>query len=215
VSCRNKKTDKSLTTEKNKIEIIETPLNYSKERERLSLDYLEKRHNLKQSFPSIKPVMIVLHFTDGGTAKSNYDYFNKDEIETARTFNRSKSLLNVSSHYLIDRNGTIYHLVPDTLFARHIIGLNYCAIGIENTGSGKEPLTEQQVIANARLVRYLCKKYEIKYLIGHSEYGVFRNSSLWKETDPAYFTVKDDPGIKFMKKLREVLSDMDLKSSPE
>jgi len=203
------------TSDSSEIKIIEKPLNYSKRRETLSLEYLKKRHNIKQNFPFIKPVMIVLHYTEGGTIKSIYDYFNKDEIEPARKFNRDKSLLNVSSHYVIDRDGIVYHLIADTLFARHIIGLNYCSIGIENIGSKKEPLTDQQVIANAKLIRHLCKKNKIKFLIGHSEYSAFRNSALWKENDPHYYTIKDDPGIDFLAKVRELISDINLKRNPE
>lgn len=209
-------TNRADTADSTRINIIEKPLDYSSRREKLSLEYLEKRHNIRQEFPSIKPLMIVLHYTEGGTVKSNFDYFNHDEIEAARTFNRSKSLLNVSSHYLVDRDGTIYHLIPDTLFARHIIGLNYCAIGVENIGSSKNPLTEAQVKANAALVRYLTKKHAaIQYLIGHTEYGAFRNTALWKETDPNYFTGKDDPGAEFMKMVRALVADLKLKGKPE
>jgi len=99
-------------------------------------------------------------------------------------------------------------------FARHTIGLNYCAIGVENIGSKKQPLTEKQVEANAQLVRYLNQKYKIEYLIGHSEYGVFRNSKLWKESDPNYFTGKEDPGKDFMNKVRQQVSDLKLKDKP-
>jgi hypothetical protein len=48
-------------------------------------------------------------------------------------------------------------LVDPELFARHTIGLNYCAIGIENIGSKSQPLTDEQVEANAELVKYLAK----------------------------------------------------------
>ena len=72
----------------------------------------------------------------------------------------------------------------------------------------------KQVEANAELVKYLAKKYPIEYLIGHSEYGVFRNSKLWKETNPKYYTGKEDPGSDFMRKVREKLRDLKLKSQP-
>lgn len=75
--------------------------------------------------------MIVLHYTAGGTLKSNFNYFNNTQIENSRTFNKSQSKLNVSAHYLIDRDGTIYQIIPDTLFATHTIGLNYCVIGVK------------------------------------------------------------------------------------
>lgn len=54
----------------------------------------------------------------------------------------------------------------------------------------------------------------IEYLIGHSEYGIFRNSKLWKETDPNYFTAKEDPGKDFMSKVRLLVTDLHLKDKP-
>jgi len=197
------------------IQIIEKPIKYSAERIRLSLDYLKIRHGITQTKPTIKPQIIVLHYTSGGTMKSNYDYFNNIYIEKGRVFNKKQSSLNVSAHYLVDRDGKIYHLIQDTLFARHIIGLNYCSIGIENIGGKNAPLTEEQVSANSGLIRFFCKRYSIKYLIGHSEYFKFRESRLWKETNPKYFAQKDDPGDEFLKKIRRRISDLKLKESPE
>lgn len=194
---------------------IERPLHYSAERARLSLAYLRERYGIVRTSPIIEPQMIVLHFTNGGTANSIYHYFNSETIESARTFNKGASDLNVSSHYLVDRDGTVYRFMPDTLFARHIIGLNHCAIGIENIGSAEHPLTDQQVKANIRLIRDICSRYSIRYLIGHSEYGVFRRSSLWKEKDPAYFTTKGDPGSEFMEKIRKGVGDLKLRALPE
>ncbi len=104
--------------------------------------------------------------------------------------------------------------MPENSFARHVIGLNYCAIGIENVGGSNFPLTEAQLEANEQLVRYLAKKYKIRYLIGHYEYTLFKNSSLWKETDPKYQTSKSDPGVDFMQKIRKNLADLNLSSSP-
>ena len=192
-------------------QIIYKPINYNSEREQLSLEYLKKRHGLTQNKATIIPKMIVLHYTAGGTLKSNFNYFNNTQIENSRTFNKSQSKLNVSAHYLIDRDGTIYQIIPDTLFARHTIGLNYCAIGVENIGSKTQPLTNKQIKANAFLIRKLTKEYDIEYVIGHSEYGKFRNTKLWKELDSKYFTGKEDPGNEFMIKVRELISDLNLK----
>lgn len=201
-------------TANKQIEIIDKPIVFDSNRTALSLEYLRNRHGLNQSSPVIDPKIIVLHYTSGGTLNSNFNYFNNSEIENARTLNKKQSKLNVSSHFLVDRDGKIYRLMDETLFARHTIGLNYCAIGIENIGSKKNPLTPEQVQANIELVRYLSDKYDIKYLIGHSEYGKFRNSKLWKETNPDYFTYKDDPGDDFMKKVRAGVKDLNLKKEP-
>lgn len=201
-------------TKSSDIQIIQKPIQYGEKRKSLSLEYLKVRHGLDQKEPTIVPRMIVLHYTAGGTAKSNINYFNNEEIENARTLNKNQSKLNVSAHFIVDRDGTIYQLMDETLFARHTIGLNYMAIGVENIGSKQNPLTQAQVEANIKLVRYLCEKFDIEYLIGHSEYTVFRNSSVWKESNSNYFTYKDDPGSDFMKKVRAGVQDLKLKDKP-
>jgi N-acetyl-anhydromuramyl-L-alanine amidase AmpD len=203
-----------VTAQKSEPKLINKPISYSAERTRLSLEYLKEHHGLIQKSPTIVPKMIVLHYTAGGTVESNFKYFNKTNLESARNTLKKQSTLNVSSQFIIDRDGTIYQLMEPNTFARHTIGLNYCAIGIENIGSKKEPLTEKQIAANAQLVRYLTQKYKIEYLIGHSEYGVFRNSKLWKESDPNYFTTKEDPGKDFMNKVRLQVADLHLKDKP-
>lgn len=202
------------SAQKSEFKVIDKPINYSAERIQLSLEYLKEHHGLTQKMPTIVPKMIVLHYTAGGTVESNHQYFNKTHLESARNTLKKQSTLNVSSQYIVDRDGTIYQLMEPNMFARHTIGLNYCAIGIENIGSKKQPLTEKQVAANAHLIRYLTQKYKIEYLIGHSEYGVFRNSKLWKESDPKYFTGKEDPGKDFMSKVRIQVADLKLKDQP-
>jgi len=203
-----------IAQENTNIKIIEKPIVYNKEREKLSVAYLKERHGIIQENATIVPKIIVLHYTAGGNINSNFNYFNAVEIEHARKLNKDQSKLNVSAHYLIDRDGTIYHLVPDTLFARHTIGLNYCAIGIENIGSKESPLTNQQVLANSNLIRYLSKKHQIEYVIGHSEYINFRKSNLWKETNSNYITYKADPGDQFLIDVRKLITDLKLKYQP-
>jgi N-acetylmuramoyl-L-alanine amidase len=196
------------------IQIIQLPINYSKERIKLSIEYLKIRHGITQTSPTITPTIIVLHYTDGGTIKSIHNYFNPATIEDSRPLNKKVSALNVGSQFLIDRDGKIYQLMPDNFLARHAIGINYCAIGVENIGGDNNPLTQAQVIANAKLVRHLSKKYKIEYLVGHSEYTVFKNTPIWKETDPKYITYKVDPGKKFMEGVRALTKDLGLKAKP-
>jgi N-acetyl-anhydromuramyl-L-alanine amidase AmpD len=119
--------------------------------------------------------------------------------------------LNVSSHFVVDRDGSIYQLMPDTWMARHVIGLNHNAIGIENIGGidGQDDLTEEQTKANAFLVCYLKKKHpNIRYIIGHNDYLNFKNTSLWLERDPNYQTDKDDPGPVFLDKVMKLVSEI-------
>lgn len=196
------------------IKIIQKPIVFDQTRAQLSLEYLKKRHQLSQSKPTIKPNMIVLHWTASTSLMGTFNAFNNPLLPSSRKALANASRLNVSSHYLVDRDGTIYQLLPDTVFARHVIGLNYCAIGVENVGSDNYPLTQAQLKANESLVRYLCKKYSIQYLIGHYEHTWFKNTPLWRESDPYYHSDKRDPGRTFMKNIRNELQDLHLKGAP-
>ena len=183
-----------------KLKIVEKPIVWDSTRIALSVEYLKQRHGIEKTQPTIQPKMVVVI----PTFEKSFFAFNSSTLPNARQELQNASQLNVSAHYLIDRDGTVYHLMPDTLLARHVIGLNYCAIGIENVGDGsKNPLTEEQFRANYLLIKQLQRKYKIEYLIGHHEYTKFKGSKIWKETDPNYQTVKSDPGDEFMNRLRE------------
>ena len=194
--------------------VIEKPIVFDEERKNLSLAYMEERHGIKTSEPTIQPRMVVLHWTAIPTLEQSYDAFYAPTLKGGRKDIAASGNLNVSSHYLIDRDGTIFRQLPDTVFARHVIGLNYCAIGVENVGSNKEPLTRAQLKANEALIRYLKRKHAIEYVIGHYEYTLFEGDPIWKETDKNYRTVKTDPGKGFMKKIRHRLKDLGLKGPP-
>lgn len=195
--------------------IIDMPLNFDEERKLLSIEYLKNRHGLDQDHPYIQPRMVVIHWTAIPTLEATFKVFEPTRLPGSRASISGASDLNVSAHYLVDRDGSIYQLLPDTVFARHCIGLNYCAIGIENIGDGKEyPLTDAQLRANQFLVKRLAARYPIEYLIGHHEYQRFRATEIWKETDPDYLTFKTDPGDEFMSKLRAFLKPLSLKGAP-
>lgn len=206
-------TFQSSCSPKSTFRITEKPITWNQERESLSLKYLKDRHGLDQENATIDPKMVVVHWTAIDNIELTYDVFNPPTI-AGRADLTGASNLNVSSQFLIDRDGTIFRLLPDTTFARHTIGLNYLAIGIENIGNDDMPLNRKQLIANEELVRYLEKKYAIEYVIGHHEYQNFQTTTLWKENDPDYRTVKTDPGDTFMRKLRKNLADLNLKPVP-
>ncbi|WP_244614370.1 N-acetylmuramoyl-L-alanine amidase [Elizabethkingia argenteiflava] len=193
--------------------IRQRPIKLDQKRIDLSLEYMKMHYGIIQKEPTIVPKMIVLHYTEGGTLESNIQYFKAPYL-SSRPDLTDGSNLNVSAQFIIDRDGSIYQLLPSNFFARHTIGLNYCAIGVENIGGSKNPLTAAQVNANAYLIRYLSEKYPIEYLIGHSEYFIFRNTRLWKDKNPNYYTQKFDPGEEFMQQLRAKVQDLHLKNQP-
>ncbi|MBR0289313.1 MAG: N-acetylmuramoyl-L-alanine amidase, partial [Selenomonadaceae bacterium] len=134
--------------------------------------------------------------------ESVHKYFYAEEMPD------DEGRLNVASQFIVDRDGTIWRLMPETNFARHIIGYNHCAIGIENVGGydGREDLTEAQLESNVRLIKYLHEKYPtIKYVFGHYQQDKARASGLYIENVAGYYSIKTDPGPIFMRGLRTQL----------
>jgi len=196
-------------------EIVDKPIVFNEERTELTRTYLLERYGLEQESPAISPKMIVLHWTVIPSLEEAFEAFDPATLPNWRPDIENVSGLNVSSQFMVDRDGTIYSLMPETNMARHVIGLNHCAIGVENVGGTKElPLTKAQLKANIWLVEYLSNKYPIEYLIGHYEYTNFAGHPLWLEKDETYRTVKTDPGKDFMKKVRKATKNLNFKPVP-
>lgn len=148
------------------------------------------------------PRMVVVHWTGATTAKSTWNTFGSATLKGRRDI-QSAGDVNVSAHFLVDQDGTIYQLLPENHFARHCIGVNHLAIGIENVGGTKSlPLTSEQVAANAALIRDLRTRHEIDVVIGHYEIKDFETHPFFVEQDPTYRSIKTDPGLDFMQRLR-------------
>ena len=195
--------------------IVDKPIVFNEERAELTRTYLLERYGLEQESPAISPKMIVLHWTVIPSLEEAFEAFDPATLPNWRPDIENVSGLNVSSQFMVDRDGTIYSLMPETNMARHVIGLNHCAIGVENVGGTKElPLTKAQLKANIWLVEYLTNKYPIEYLIGHYEYTNFEDHPLWLEKDETYRTVKTDPGKDFMKKVRKATKNLNFKPVP-
>lgn len=195
------------------LETIQKPISFSEHRQQLTLNYIHEHYGLAPKDITITPRVIVIHFTAIPTLQGSFEAFNSEELPSSRTdISGNNASVNVSVPYLIDRDGTIYQLMPDNWMGRHVIGLNYSSIGIENVGR-LGTLTAEQLEANIALIAYLQKKYEsIDYLIGHSDYRCFEETPLWLERDKNYRTEKDDPGEVFMNKLH--LAIPTLKKAP-
>jgi len=167
---------------------------------------------------AFEPRMIVVHYTAIPTLEGTLRTFAPLEIAADRELVKRNGLLNVGIQFVVDRDGTIYSLYPETAIARHVIGLNRAAIGIENVGDGdlgergaRAPLTGAQLAANVALVRWLAGKYpSIAYLIGHQEYRDVEDPrhpahALFHEEIADYRTGKSDPGERFLRRLRSEL----------
>lgn len=199
------------------------------ERVRLTKEYLEL-HNpgLLATLPAgdgpeaiaFTPRLVVIHFTAIPTLEETLETLAPPTIDPSRELVARHGRLNVGIQFVVDRDGTVYALYPETVMARHVIGLNHVAIGIENVGDGglwsrraQAPLTPAQLDANIALVRYLADRYPtLEYVIGHHEYRDVERprhpaQALFHEEVPAYRTDKSDPGRRFVKRLRRALRE--------
>lgn len=199
--------------------VVSRLLPFDRERQELTVEYLRLHRGGEYTGDpaadtEMTPRLIVLHWTAGATADGAWNTFAPTRL-SGRPDLAPSGAVNVSAHFLVDRDGTIYRLLPDRQVARHTIGLNHVSIGIENVGGlPNNPLTEAQARADADLVRALAGRHPITHLIGHHEYRLMEGHAYFQESDPNYRTAKDDPGDAFMARVRAAVADLGLQGAP-
>jgi len=187
------------------LEIKHTPIKFGEQRIELTKKYIKFHYNLEVENIKIVPKIILVHYTAIDDYKKSLNRFTSETLPTDRPDISKAGALNVSTHFMIERDGTIHQLMPLNIMARHVIGLNYNSIGIENVGgeNNVENLTVEQLVSNILLIKWLKKKIDtLEYVVAHQEYRCFEGSDLWLEVDDAYRTKKYDPGESFMRDLR-------------
>lgn len=126
-----------------------------------------KRHYGIDSYV-LQPRAIVEHVTVTSSFSSAYNTFAADVPDS-----ELHQLPGTCAHFIVDRDGTIYQLVPLNVMCRHTVGLNWAAIGIEHVG-----LSDSQVLGDALQMRsslaltvWLMARYRIPLanVIGHNE----------------------------------------------
>ncbi len=204
-----KEANKRIKNMHTKNSIIQKPIVFTDKRRQLTKEYIKTHYGFYVKNINIIPKNIVVHWTAMMDFNKSYERLNPELLFSDRKDIVKASTLNVSAHYLIDRRGTIYQLMPDNTMARHVIGLNYSSIGIENVGgrnNTSEDLTASQLTSNIALINYLKDKYSsITNVLGHYEYRNYEDSELWLEKDKSYRTEKNDPGTVFMHEIRAAL----------
>ncbi len=188
------------------LEIKQLPIEFGDTRIELTKEYIKSHYSLDVKDIKITPRIIVVHHTAIDDFDDSLSRFTSQTLPTDRPDISNGGSVNVSAHFMVERDGTVNQLMPLDYMARHVIGLNYSSIGIENVGGegSKDNLTQEQLRANIELIKELKKKFDtIEYVIGHYEYRCFEGSELWLELDDGYRTFKDDPSVRFMDELRD------------
>ena len=147
--------------------ITSKPIPYDAKRKADMRDYAGRHYGI-DDYRLRRPRVIVEHYTVTDTFQPVYDTFapNVPDQELGE-------LPGICSHFVVDRDGTIYGLVPTSIMCRHTVGLNYTAIGIEHVGRSDAQVlgNPRQMAASLRLTRMLQGRYgiRIRNVIGHNE----------------------------------------------
>jgi hypothetical protein len=156
--------------------IVKKYIAYGASRKAQMADY-SLRHYGQHTHLLTNPKAIVLHHTDGSAWQSAWNAFNAN---TAYQTAAGKEKPGVSAQFIIDKDGTIYQLMPLTYRARHCIGMNWKSFGIEfvqeSAGHSGRWMDRQilartrQASAGVKLVRYLQARFGIKTtdIVGHA-----------------------------------------------
>lgn len=127
-----------------------------------------------------RPNYVIIHFTANNSCE-----------ETLREFTTTGGR-EASAHYVISKDGTVFHMLNDLLRAHHAgeskwgntTDINSSSVGIELDNNGTQPFTEVQMNSLLTLLERLKAAYKIPTanFIGHGDVAPTRRS---------------DPGTKF------------------
>jgi N-acetylmuramoyl-L-alanine amidase len=147
--------------------IVWKPIPFGAKR-RAEMAAYARRHYGIDSWRLTSPKVIVEHYTADESFSSTYNYFYDDtpDVELGE-------YPGVCSHFVIDKDGAIYQLVPLATMCRHTVGLNYTSIGIEHVGTSDAEILSnpRQLQASLALTLWLMqqKRIQLRNVIGHAE----------------------------------------------
>lgn len=151
--------------------IVDDPIPYPTRRKRQMAAY-SWRHYRQLTWDLQSPKQVILHYTVSPDYSSVHNWFAANERAGGNAGTRSESP-GACTHFVVDKDGTIYQQAPLTLMCRHVVGLNSQTIGIEfveMTSATNILGRPKQVQAGLTLVRWLQSQYAIgtKDVIGHA-----------------------------------------------
>lgn len=166
VSCAPKRISTAETNYQKTMDSVVKVIVLKPDTTRLIFDSIPESSAYTSNFGLRKPNYIIIHHTAQDSC-----------AQTLRTF--AKPETQVSAHYLICKDGTVYHLLNDYLRAWHAGAsswgtnrdINSSSIGIELDNNGRDSFPKGQIHSLLALLDTLSKEYQIptaNYL-GHAD----------------------------------------------
>jgi len=145
---------------------------------------IELSTNSSERYDDIELIVIHCISLPEGEYNNNHPkdlFLNKLDLSIHPSFETLKNL-KVSSHLLINRDGSFQQFVPFNKCAWHagqssFEGKEDCnkfSIGIELEGTINESFTDQQYTILNEIIGLLRREYPVKNIVGHSEVAVGR-----------------------------------------
>lgn len=161
--------------------IVKSYIPFGQKRKNETRAYSREHYGL-DTYRLTDPHLVIWHYTETSDYSSVFNTFSNDVPDV-----EFHELPQVCAHFVVDTDGTIHQLVPLGIICRHVVGLNYTAIGIEIVAR-----SDRQVLGNARqfraataLTRWLrCRSgISVRGVIGHNE---SLRSPYYRELVPAF-----------------------------
>ncbi|HKN94712.1 MAG TPA: peptidoglycan recognition family protein [Thermoleophilaceae bacterium] len=147
--------------------IVQKRIPFPPRREREMRSYAIRHYGI-HTFRLRGPKVIVEHYTETTSFAPVWNEFARDVPDV-----ELHELPQVCAHFVVDRSGRIYELVPPSIMCRHTVGLNWTAIGIEHVGMSDAQVMgdRRELRASLALTRWLQGRYGIltRNVIGHAE----------------------------------------------
>jgi N-acetylmuramoyl-L-alanine amidase len=147
--------------------IVQKPIPFGPARRAETAAYAERHYGVN-TWQLKTPHVIVEHYTATTSFSATWNAFAADTPDP-----ELGERPGTCAHFVIDRDGTIYQLVPLSTICRHTVGLNWTAIGIEHVGTSDTSIlgNPRQLRASLKLTLWLMSRYRISLpnVIGHAE----------------------------------------------
>lgn len=157
--------------EEKKEEKISSQKSLEKEKSLISWGY-EKSNN--RSIDTL-----IIHSSYNSLGGDEYDV--EDIIAIYKTYE-------VGAHYIIDRKGKILQLIEEENIAYHAgvsqlpdgrTKVNAVSLGVEMVGNLDDSFTSEQYASLNKLIGDIQSRYDIRYILGHSEIAPERKTDPW------------------------------------
>jgi N-acetyl-anhydromuramyl-L-alanine amidase AmpD len=185
--------------------IVQKAIPYGPKRKKQMAAYAFRHYGVR-TWKLADPKVVVLHYTVSNTASSPWNLFASNTPSPGPSGSKPERP-GGCTHFIVDKDGTIYQLAPLTTMCRHAIGINHRSVGIEfvEMSSASNILNRpKQRAAGVKLVRWLQSTLAIrtKNVIGHK---MVNDSPYFQEQVPGWRNDHTDWNASQVRQFRALL----------